>query len=135
MNKTVKLGLIATTYQSFSVKFKIRIFVKLFNNFPAGDVSLDTNGTSINLTSGDYLIEYAATIGGTIDQILLALYLNDTQIDGTVINTTLESANDVRNISAKQIVSLTANGLLQLKNAGTSEPTLSNIKIFITKLN
>ena len=98
-----------------------------FNNYTGSEVALGSDGTSITLQPGTYLIEYNtdATTPGTTNSA--AFYLNGTQVSQTA--STLTNAGTLR---GKTVLTVTdASSTLELRNAGTDSLASSNTGIFI----
>lgn len=98
-----------------------------FNNYTGSEVALGSDGTSITLQPGTYLIEYntdATTPGSTNSA---AFYLNGTQVSQTA--STLTNAGTLR---GKTVLTVTdASSTLELRNVGTDSLASSNTGIFI----
>ena len=105
-----------------------------YNNYTEGEVALSADGATIELTAGNYLVEYDTTVTGTIDPIITALYLNNTQLAGSDETVTLTEATDQATLTDKQIITLTEDGVLQLRNAGTGEFTANSTRIFVSRV-
>lgn len=97
-----------------------------FNNFEDGKVAAGTNGTSITLQPGTYLVEYNtdATQGTTNSA---AFYLNGTQVPQTTSTQT-----NTGTLRGKTVLTVAdASSTLELRNAGTDSLASSNTGIFI----
>lgn len=98
-----------------------------FNNYTGSEVALGSDGTSITLQPGTYLIEYNSDAMTPETTNSAAFYLNGTQVSQTA--STLTNAGTLR---GKTVLIVTdASSTLELRNAGTDSLASSNTGIFI----
>ena len=100
-----------------------------FNNFANNDVTLGTNGTSVTIQPGTYEIEYIANSTDTTAKSL-AFYSN-----GEQISPTLSSSSAAGTLTGKTIITITdPDTMLEVRNAGTEQFSLSGITLFIENI-
>lgn len=105
---------------------------QLYNN--QSGVTLNTPATSLTLEAGTYVIGYYASVSGGTGNVALAYYLNDAELAQTVSSQSAAAASDSVSLSARHVVTLTANGTLELRNINASELSIAKLNVIITKI-
>lgn len=105
---------------------------QLYNN--QSGVTLNDPATSLTLEVGTYVIGYYASVSGGTDNVALAYYLNDAELAQTVSAQSAAAASDSVSLSARHVITLTANGALELRNINASELSIVKLNVIITKI-
>ena len=95
---------------------------------------MNSDGQTIALQPGTYLVNYSANVTGATGSAELAYYLDGTQVTASLSTQSVDNTSQTVNLSNQHILVTSGNSSLTFRNPGANNETVTNLVTNITKL-